>query len=169
MRVKYQISVPTVYKYKSSMLSVQAIKRSHGLHTESFLPHYCLRTSILRKIKRYISENIKVSIYPCKLSLLIATDLFHRITNFVKAETEPSSLADSEISYVATLHTYASLLKRHDNTRPEVLATEIQVFCKDTPHRLVKSYQRLNETYCLQRHGQTIPFLDCFILKKTEI
>ena len=148
---------------------MQAIKRSRGLHTESFLPHCCLRISTLHKIKRYINENIKVSVYLCKLSLLIATDLFQRIMNFVKAETEFSSLADSEFSYVATLHTYASLLKRHDNTRPAVLAAEIQVFCKDMPHRLVNSYRRLNETYWLKRHGQVIPFLDCFILKKTEI
>jgi hypothetical protein len=172
VRVKYQISVPTVYKYKSSLLSVQAIKRNHGLHTESFLPHYCLCISTFHKIKRYVSRNINVCIYPCRLSLLFVRDPFQRFTNFFKAETEFSSLTDSEFCHVATLHTYANLLKLHYNARPEVLAAEmmtIQAFWKDTPRRLIKSYRHLSETYCLQRHGQAVPFSDCFILKKTEI
>jgi hypothetical protein len=157
VRVKYQISVPTIYKYKSSLLSVQAIKRSHVLHTESFLPHYCLckSKSTLHKIKKYISININVSIYPRKLYLLFVTDPFQRIMNSVKAETEFSYIADSEFCYVATLHTYASLLKRHDNAKPEVLAAEmikIQVFWKDTPRRLVKSYRRLRETAFYSRN-----------------
>jgi hypothetical protein len=56
--------------------------------------------------------------------------------NFVKAETEFSSVADNEFCYVATLHTYANLLKPHYNARSEVLVAEmmkILVFWKETP------------------------------------
>jgi hypothetical protein len=99
-------------------------------------------------------------------------DPFQRIISFVKEETEFTSLADSEFCDVTTLDTYASFLKRLESTRPEVLEAElmkIQMFLEDTSLRLVNSYRRYDEAYCLQRHGQAVPFLDCFILKETEI